>query len=99
MSNELVWNRFSMRTVFHVSLANENNIFLFFSVCNVTVSSARVGSQSGLNFGEIKSSPGVRGPVSCYFRSAYSQYSYSFYSDSEYPNTALEDYYPFESRN
>ena len=95
MSKELVWNRFSMRTVFHVSLANENDIFL--SVCNVTVSSAGVGSQSGLNFGEIKSSPGIRGPVSCYFRSAYSQYSYSFYS--EYPNTALEDYYPFESQN
>ena len=27
MSNELVWNRFSMSTVFHVSLVNENNIF------------------------------------------------------------------------
>ena len=32
MSNELVWNRFSMRTVFHVSPANENNIFFSFSL-------------------------------------------------------------------
>lgn len=85
MSKELVWNRFSMRTVFHVSLANENDIFL--SVCNVTVSSAGVGSQSGLNFGEIKSSPGIRGPVSCYFRSVSLQSVKShlpYSSNSEY---------------
>ena len=34
----------------------------------MTISSATVTSQSGLRFGEIKSSPGLRGPLHCYFR-------------------------------
>ena len=39
-----------------------------FLVCNLTISSNRVSSKSGLKFGEIKSSPGARGPLTCYFR-------------------------------
>ena len=38
------------------------------SVCNVTITAEDVISLSGHSFGEIKSSPGMKGPVFCWFR-------------------------------
>ena len=46
-------------------------IFLFmiiFAVCNVTITAKDVLTRSGKSFGEIKSSPGMKGPIFCWFR-------------------------------
>ena len=41
---------------------------LFFSVCNVTISSREILSRSGQTFGEIKSPSTLSGPSFCWFR-------------------------------
>ena len=37
-------------------------------MCNVTITAADVLARSGKSFGEIKSSPGMKGPIFCWFR-------------------------------
>ena len=38
------------------------------SVCNVTITAEDLLTRSAKSFGEIKSSPGMKGPVFCWFR-------------------------------
>ena len=44
----------------------------------MTISAAAVALQSGLQFGELKSSPGVGGPVTCWFRSPHTLWPFYF---------------------
>ena len=37
-------------------------------MCNVTITAEDVLARSGKSFGEIKSSPGMKGPIFCWFR-------------------------------
>ena len=40
----------------------------FAKVCNMTISAEDIARRSGLSAGEIKSSPGMKGPLFCWFR-------------------------------
>ena len=41
---------------------------VFFSVCNITISSREISARSGQSFGEIKSPPTLSGPAFCWYR-------------------------------
>ena len=43
-------------------------IIFIFAVCNITIDSGDLVSRSGQRYGEIKSSPGMAGPVFCWYR-------------------------------
>ena len=43
-------------------------LIIIITVCNVTITAKDVLTRSGNSFGEIKSSPGMKGPVFCWFR-------------------------------
>ena len=44
------------------------NLIELFAVCNITIRSETVMGRSGQRYGEIKSSPGMKGPVVCWYR-------------------------------
>jgi hypothetical protein len=43
-------------------------LMIIITVCNVTITAKDILTRSGKSFGEIKSSPGMKGPIFCWFR-------------------------------